>query len=131
MKKTEEKSFQLPKEFAVKWLKALRSGNYKQTSGVLLDIQYEYLDENEEEFDYDLPLHDTCKYCCLGVAAKIQGAEWGSIAGVELLNEDPLFFEELGVPSELTVACNSSKYNMVDVLTSLNDEFTEVTYRKS
>lgn len=130
MKKTVEKSFQLPKEFGEKWLKALRSGDYQQTSDVLLEIQYEY-DASEEEPDYIKPLHDTCKYCCLGVAAKIQDADWLSIAGVELLDSDPLLFIELGVPSELTVSCSPSKYNMVDVLTSLNDQFTEITYKKS
>lgn len=44
-----KKEFKLPKEFAEEWLKALRSGNYKQCKGKLYN--------------------DTTKgYCCLGVA---------------------------------------------------------------
>jgi len=47
----------LPKAFKKKWLKALRSGVYKQTSGRLLDI------------DTD----DVKRHCCLGVACKVVG----------------------------------------------------------
>lgn len=40
------------------WLKALRSGKYKQTDGAL---------RKQEEYN------DECQYCCLGVLSKIQG----------------------------------------------------------
>lgn len=48
----ETKQFQLPKEFATKWVEALRSGGYKQAKS--------YLKAKEG-------------YCCLGIACKIQG----------------------------------------------------------
>ena len=44
----------LPKAFKKKWLKALRSGEYKQGMGELYDA-----------------MEDT--YCCLGVACKVSG----------------------------------------------------------
>lgn len=46
------KKYQLPKEFAEKWVKALRSKRYKQGTGMLCDGE---------------------RYCCLGVAAIIGG----------------------------------------------------------
>ena len=48
-----EKKYQLPKEFAEKWLTALRSGEYKQGTGQLMS--------------YDNT------YCCLGVACAMFG----------------------------------------------------------
>ena len=44
--------YKLPKEFATKWLEALRSGNYKQGMGLLYN-------------------EDTGSYCCLGVVCKL------------------------------------------------------------
>lgn len=44
----------LPKKFKEKWLKALRSGEYKQSTGFLTE-QYE----------------GESNYCCLGVACKV------------------------------------------------------------
>ncbi len=46
------KEYKLPKEFATKWVEALRSGEYKQ--GVS-------------------DLKSSLGYCCLGIACKIQG----------------------------------------------------------
>jgi len=42
----------LPPKFKAKWLKALRSGEYKQTNGTL---------------------YDNGKHCCLGVACEVVG----------------------------------------------------------
>lgn len=47
-----KKIYQLPKEFASKWVDALKSGNFKQTKD---------------------KLKDDCGYCCLGVACVIEG----------------------------------------------------------
>lgn len=58
--------FKLPKAFRKKWLEALRSGKYEQTTGQLADYE---LAENEEDYNYDKPLG----YCCLGVACDIVG----------------------------------------------------------
>jgi hypothetical protein len=49
-----KKTMKLPKSFKEKWIKALRSGEYKQTMGAL------YL------FEFDA-------YCCLGVACRLHG----------------------------------------------------------
>lgn len=62
-RETQEKKFRLPKEFAEKWIAALRSGEYKQGEGSL--------------FDGD-------SYCCLGVGCVVSGMrpktiEMGSI----------------------------------------------------
>ncbi len=54
MKKTIPTYEKLPKAFKAKWVKALKSGDFKQGEGVLRS-------------------KDNC-YCCLGVAAKISGA---------------------------------------------------------
>lgn len=48
------KKYRLPKEFTDKWLKALRSGEYKQCAGGL------YRDGG---------------YCCLGVSLNMQGVK--------------------------------------------------------
>lgn len=45
------KKYKLPKEFAEKWVAALRSGEYKQGRDMLLSKK--------------------CEYCCLGVAGKL------------------------------------------------------------
>jgi len=47
----------LPKKLKDRWVKALRSGKYKQATKILCKT-----DENE-----------TYSYCCLGVACKLQG----------------------------------------------------------
>jgi hypothetical protein len=53
-----EKKFKLPKRAKAKWLRALRSGEYKQGVG------------NLEIFGYDSANIGTYKYYCLGVAKK-------------------------------------------------------------
>ncbi len=56
METIEKKKHRLPKKFAEKWLKALRSGEYEQANGQLYDD--EYLGGS---------------YCCLGVACEVVG----------------------------------------------------------
>lgn len=61
--KTIEKKYTLPKVFAKKWLKALRSGKYKQTRvGGLYNPKYD-------------------SFCCLGVACVIAGQPKVEIIG--------------------------------------------------
>lgn len=50
----QKKKDKLPKKFAEKWLKALRSGEYEQAEGRLYD-------------------HKNNGYCCLGLACEIVG----------------------------------------------------------
>ena len=51
---SKEKEYKLPKEFAGKWVKALRSGDYKQGNGQLYNTTSD-------------------SYCCLGVACNVAG----------------------------------------------------------
>lgn len=54
MKKIMDKKYRLPKEFAEKWLEALRSGEYEQGYGCLFTNN---------------------RFCCLGVGCVILGAD--------------------------------------------------------
>jgi len=56
-----EKKYRLPREFAEKWVAALRSGEYKQST------------KN---------LYNDAGYCCLGVACKIEGISDDAMFGV-------------------------------------------------
>ena|SRR5688500_2877066 len=53
-----EKKFRLPKEFATRWLAALRSGKYDQANERLVDIS-----------------GHKWSYCCLGLAEYIEGQD--------------------------------------------------------
>ena len=59
------------KKNAMKWVKALRSGKYKQGRESLVG-------ENKGE----------CQYCCLGVLAKINGFSEDDMGGHALLTHD-------------------------------------------
>jgi hypothetical protein len=52
----------LPKAFKNKWIKALRSGQYKQVSGFL---------KKRNEYELSSPF----SYCCLGVAGELCGVK--------------------------------------------------------
>lgn len=94
----ETKKYRLPKEFAEKWIEALRSGDYKKGRGRLY---------NESKNNY----------CCLGVACSILGIE------NELLKEysvtSDIFIRDLELkkvfPEELTDS------NLMGELIVLND----------
>lgn len=111
-----KKTFELPKEFAEKWIEALENGNYKQTTGTLLSVDYPYLDDKE---DFENPIMDTCAYCCLGVAAIVAGCKFDQIIESDLLSDAPEFYMEKGIPQILTE--NVDSINLIAVLTSLND----------
>jgi len=115
-----KKTFELPKEFAEKWINALESENYKQTNyGTLATVDYA-IDEDGAE-DYGKPKMETCAYCCLGVAAVISGCEFDQITGFDLLNDHEDFFEEKKIPE---ILLSPEENNLVGVLTSLNDGCT-------
>jgi hypothetical protein len=75
-----EISYKLPKEFTLKWLKALRSGYYNQSTGYLCN---------------------DVGYCCLGVACMLNGAKREDIFGVKYLTNkyipDDIFFQSLDI----------------------------------
>lgn len=90
------KKYTLPKEFGKKWIAALRSGEYKQGQQTLCS----YADS---------------KYCCLGVAAKISGANFLEIVGKQWVKLD----SDLNLPSVLKGSGANS--DLVYDLVSLND----------
>lgn len=88
-------------EIKAKWLEALRSGRYAQTTGELFDGE---------------------KFCCLGVLCDVISPNWGQTddEGETYIahefgdsNEilDPTFREEIGIPSDVQ-----------DKLTQMNDD---------
>ena len=106
-KKTgKKKDVRLPKTFKEKWLKALRSGDFKQTESALFD-------------------GNTGGYCCLGVACRIMHPKINLINKTFITQEDfnkKLY--RLKVPSLLkgTASVAQSEYNeVVDILSKMND----------
>jgi hypothetical protein len=98
-----EKKFKLPKDFAIKWLEALRSGTYKQSEGQLVGSP-----------DNTLTLENT-SFCCLGVAGYICGYQLSQLYGYGFLI-DELF---PNVPKE--IQDRPDDQSLVHVLSSLND----------
>lgn len=100
------KKYKLPKEFATKWLLALRSGKYEQNK---LGALYNYKNNS---------------YCCLGVAA--------SILGCSKENMDQSYVEldtaPKKYPSELLVWDNTGPYELPILLAKLNDGYNKDTY---
>jgi len=109
------KTFNLPKEFAEKWLVALKTGDYSQASNTLLDASVNY---DSGDIDHIIG------YCCLGVACSILGAN-----DDELLNKD-IIFQMSNIPDEIPqiLAEENSDFNLVDILTRLNDGFTSMEH---
>ncbi len=101
-----EKVFRLPKEFTLKWLKALRSGEYKQTDDVLFRPQ------NKRE-----GISKDC-YCCLGVGAIICGISKDEISYLELPSYK---MSEKNYPGELIEDSNKYNSDLQKILTLLND----------
>jgi len=98
------KDYQLPKEFATKWVAALRSNKYEQGN-------YKLKCENQ--------------YCCLGVACDIVGfaQDFGDAQYIGGLNVTYGFKEELTpildlIPVQLQ---GGQENGLVDKLTSMND----------
>lgn len=78
-----EKKFRLPKEFAEKWLAALRSGEYKQGKSLLCQTA-----------------HGATTYCCLGVAGAVCGYKDDMLYGKITILGDEL----PSVPQDLSSA---------------------------
>lgn len=89
-----EKYPKLPPVFKKKWLEALRNGKFQQGGGCLFD-------------------EEKNKYCCLGVACKIQGNAKSKLIGGYI--DDPAIFE---VPKILQGTDDENK--VVAKLTSMN-----------
>jgi hypothetical protein len=89
------KTYQLPKEFAEKWVKALRSKKYKQGVGYLCDDG---------------------TYCCLGVAAMISGLDESEIEYKKVLQPE---FATGKIPDE--IIGNASDKKLIGFLVTKND----------
>ena len=90
------KKYRLPKEFAEKWVAALRSGEYKQGDQTLLS--YEEIDE----FTVDI---NKKSYCCLGVACALTEVPESVYSGESFISEeedvDTAYMLKEGYPEEL------------------------------
>lgn len=130
----EMKSFKLPKEFTKKWLEELRSGDYVQGKGTLVDaIEY---DDDAEPL-----LNKGCKYCCLGLGLKISGYEINDMYGKDLpedidFHKDKIFPRALVDENKtalsnglLVGSINYKTTNLITILTFLNDGLTYNTYQ--
>ena len=80
------KNYRLPKEFAEKWLTALRSGNYVQGLGLLLS--YELIDDKKVDVNKK-------SYCCLGVACALTDAAEAEYSGKTFIGIDSYSSTEL------------------------------------
>lgn len=121
-----EGKIKLPKVFKNKWIKALRSGKYKQTKGSLCDDFEKKGELDNKEYGY----------CCLGVACaivspksasflqrKASKAKNGSFGG--FIQDFEKNFKGLGlsklIPKELVGAEDTYNY-LTSHLASMNDD---------
>jgi hypothetical protein len=91
----------LPVRFKNKWVKALRSGDYKQGCGELCDFD-SYIKEN--------------RYCCLGVAGKIVGHTDKNLKKFTILENN----KKWKVPKQL-IGEQSNGNLLVGKLVDMND----------
>lgn len=89
-------SEKLPQEFKDKWVAALRSGEYKQGTGVLYNP-------------------DTDCYCCLGVAAVLCQVPKDKIVGASIIRHELHF----SIPQQIRGAAGEGCF--VGDLTEMND----------
>lgn len=105
------KNYKLPKEFAEKWIAALRSGEYEQGGANLLS--YEKLDDTTVDFNKK-------SYCCLGVACALTGVQESIYSRKSFVDEDSnidvRYMLEIGYPKELV-----GEKNLPYILSMLND----------
>lgn len=116
------KTFKLEKEFAEKWLTALRDGSYQQGSGTLVSI--------DDDNDTDNPKFINCQYCCLGVAMALCDFEPRELYGFEL-PDDVTTMKNVearnGLPPELAyeektrLRKNGRAADLITILSQLND----------
>lgn len=97
-------NYQLPIEFAQKWIEALRSGKYKQ------GFSYLYIKTNE------------C-YCVLGVAAKCAGLSEIEIEGFNSLRA---FADDKRVPIEIATFASEGLAGKVSQMNDKNISFYNI-----
>lgn len=105
------KQFRLPKEFAEKWLKDLRSGEYKQGREVLSTIPYGRKD---------------IEACCLGVSLGTCGADLYDehVLNISMPTDlDVELLDEIGYPLELIDLGTKSLPKTLAVLNDSGDRY--------
>lgn len=96
------KKLTLPKEFGIKWLEALRGGDYQQARGTLCEVSKKD--------------PTTFGYCCLGVGGVIGGAKPDILIDNGTLN---LQLHSEFVPSVIIGDASENKF--VELVAPLND----------
>lgn len=119
------KTFELPNSFAYKWVTALRSGEYEQLEGQLIECSMDY---NEENHTPIISSSNTKKACCLGVAAVMCGATAEDLKTYGMPYEvNPSRLDEIKYPQELRVKMDREhhpKTPLPTLLATLNDGIT-------
>lgn len=97
----------LNKAFKKKWVKALRSGDYKQTDAYL----------------YNRGLDG---YCCLGVACKVLGADNDELTRKSFPSDEFLFKMGFDPKSDFVFGCShdddDTKNKIINKLANFNDD---------
>ena len=96
--------YSLDKTFKEKWIKALKSGNYKQGSGSLKRYY-----ENIEP-----------RYCCLGVACSVAGVPEEYISG-EWIDENNFDLDGFSKIPKVLQGCGAEN-ELVGKLSGMNDD---------
>ena len=112
------KKYKLPKEFAEKWLTALRSGDYEQGNEHLLS--YEEVDEFTVNYNKK-------SYCCLGVACSLTEVSEALYSGMSFVS-DTYGYEQIeimaaGYPVEI-----AGESGFPEILAKFNDGTTIAQY---
>ena len=90
---TDNQEISFTPELKAKWIEALRSGEYKQTTNTLCS-------SNGESF------------CCLGVLIDLMGTEWktGVQLSIEQNKDDDLYLPDVMYPTKFSNYINDSNY---------------------
>lgn len=97
------KRFKLPKEFAEKWIKALKSGEYRQCRGTMYDSSVD-------------------GYCCLGVALSMNGVPNKKMQGRDVIvDENTGVFEKSTKNAPRELYGPASDNDFISKLTVMND----------
>lgn len=113
------KTFKLPNSFAYKWVTALRSGEYEQLEGQLIDcVIHSYTEEIPK-----IERSNMKKGCCLGVAAVMCGATDIELRTYGMPTEiAPSVLKRIGYPKELLIRPGEELLTpLPTILASLND----------
>lgn len=112
-----KKLWKLPKAKAERWVEALRSGEYEQGQGHLVN---EY---NE--------------YCCLGVFAHLEGLpkenllDEGVLTHFDDVNRDGVYIKDLPLCLSTDYNSKAGEYDLEEILVGMNDNTLSSTFLPS